>query len=168
MQRSRAIPETGFNRRRHRSFVESKDGGPTLDLDTPEGLKARHKIAEQDIENLKRKWREEDEEEVSLIFHWSGEVSDFVDERNGPGKFTSPGVLDRVEYAWDDDASGAAEATVEWELADTLLDTHVINADGEEEALTAHYVDENIVGTVTAVAAGATGLTALVYLKPVR
>lgn len=67
MQRARSIPEAGFNRRRHRSFVQSKDGGPMLDLDTPEGLKARHKIAERDIEDLKRSWREQEEASNKVV-----------------------------------------------------------------------------------------------------
>lgn len=58
MQRFRNFSDLPKNRRRQRSEVEGKGSPPNLDLDTAEGGKARQQMAEKDIADLKRKWRE--------------------------------------------------------------------------------------------------------------
>lgn len=155
-----------MNRRRARSHVGGLDDASTYDDSTHEGLKAQHRITKREVSDLQRKWTPAEADDVELIFHWSGEVSDFVAERNGPGKFVTGGILDRVEYVWDDDLTGAAGATIEWELGGVLLATHTSDADGDAVDMQSPYAGENIVATVTAVTAGAAGLTALLYLKP--
>lgn len=123
MQRHRDLTDAPSNRRRNRSVIEGKPGRPDLDLDTPEGAKARQVLAEQDIADLQRKWREE-----------------------AAASGSGPGIIDM-----GDSAVYTGYSKPYYPLAERTLKgvTGTLSAAGDSDTVANVYHNETLLGTLT-------------------
>ena len=157
--RFRDLTDTSRSRRHSRSLIEGKSGGPEFDLDTPEGAKARQQIAEQDIADLKRKWREEDRPKAPSIIDmgdstvYTGYSKPFFPLR----ATTLESIIATVS------AAGTSDTSINQYKNETLLGTIVIPA-GELisdplELLIDFMADDYWQALVGQAGVGAAGLT---------
>jgi len=101
-----------------------------------------------------------------LVFHWHGTLSTYVGVRNSVGEFGGPGTIWKIRYRWDPTSLNTTNATIEWYLDTTLIDTHTLPAgkSPHTEITNWRYMEEGITAIATA-DGGGSGLSAFVYYR---